>query len=179
MSEPLNPLMKVHGGGIQRDEASLTQILDSYLGQTVGGIPQRATTNWGAATGFPYPLIFTVSGTISATTDVAPWQIIPKNAIGMRVWAWCKTQPGTQEMLLDVMRSPLNAVTGYGSFVSIFSAGNKPGVASIGANGYSIPNLAVFNAGDAFRLDVTQVGVSPAGADLTVVLQCVIVDTNP
>jgi len=154
-------------------------VLNLQGGVVSGSVLQCIGGQWSVTSGFPYAMLWNVSGTVSVATDVAPWQIIPKSATGIRVWAWCKTQPGTQEMLLDVMRSPLNAVTGYGSFVSIFSAGNKPGVASIGANGYSIPNLAAFNAGDAFRLDVTQVGISPAGADLTVCMLCNIIDINP
>lgn len=148
--------------------------MDAAFGPTRGTVPQKGASNWAVASGFPYDLNFSVSGTLSVANDVSPWVILPANQIkGLVISAVCKTAPVGADLQFDIKYNV--AVDSGGTWITVATV-NNGGVFAIAntqhASGLFAPTVVNYSAGFAFRLDILQVGVSVAGADLKVTMLC-------
>lgn len=139
-----NPFIDLADVSVPANDTAITnaQLTDTralfQLGGGVGGIQ------------------FTVSGTVAVADDQTPYWVAPKNGTFTVAYARIKTAPTGQALKMRVKKNGV-AVTGINTLD--ISAGNQ----SANATGLSISYVA----GDYFSFDVTQVGSTVAGADLT------------
>lgn len=99
---------------------------------------------------------FTLSGTITVADDQTPYWVAPKNGTFTVAYARIKTAPTGQALKIRVKKNGV-AVTGINTLD--ISAGAQ----NANATGLSISYVA----GDYFSIDITQVGSTVAGANLT------------
>lgn len=114
-------------------------------------------------------VMFGVPGTLSVNDDQPPWYIcsIPHNLTLLDTNLAVKTAPMGAAIEVDIQRSPDCGSTWW----SIYST--KPTIAPGtrgGCGGDGVLSTEYICEGDLLRLDVTQVGSTVAGADLTVSL---------
>lgn len=102
---------------------------------------------------------FTIQGTVTVADDQTPYWVAPKNGTFTVAYARIKTAPTGQSLNMRVKKNGV-AVTG------INTLNISAGAQSANATGLSISYVA----GDYFSIDITQVGSTVAGADLTLAI---------
>ncbi len=116
----------------------------------------------GAGTATP---TFTVVGTLTVGTDVAPLIIAPFALTIKKAFARVKTAPAGASIIVDINKNGTSIwATTQANRLTIAAAANSASQAS-----FDTTSIA---EGDYLTLDVDQVGSTIAGADLTVELYC-------
>ena len=109
--------------------------------------------------------IGTVVGTLTTDTSVTPALIVPKAMTITKAFAYVKTAPTGQALLLDINVG--------GTSIWNVDQNNRLTVAAAAQSGnQTIFDTTSLSEGDVITLDVDQVGSTVAGADLTVALRC-------
>lgn len=106
---------------------------------------------------------FTVAGTLSADTDVAPTVIVSRALTIEKAYAYVKTQPTGASIICDINKNGTTIWSTQGNRVTISAASNLGTQTSF--------NTTSLADEDLLTLDIDQVGSSVAGADLTVELR--------
>ncbi len=109
-------------------------------------------------------VMFTVPGTLSVDTDVAPWFecSLPDGIEILDCSAIVKTAPTGTAVLFEVHLSTDSGGTWNEAVGNNINAGDR-----VDADVASI-SISLMDQGDLLRLDITQVGSTVAGADITV-----------
>lgn len=104
---------------------------------------------------------FFIVGTASVANDLSWNPIVPEAFTAVKTWAYARTAPTGATLIVSIYNVTQAAVVGT---VSI-TAGNQTG----NSTSYTTASIA---QGDVLRCDVTQIGSTIAGADISVVLEC-------
>jgi len=115
----------------------------------------------------PANAIWTVVGTLTTSTDAAPWLYIKNARTITAIAGIVKTAPTGDDIIIDIEKSGDNGAT----WTSIWNTtpANRLTISATNREGTqtSFDTTAV-SAGDYLRVAIDQVGSSVAGADLTV-----------
>lgn len=103
---------------------------------------------------------FYITGTPSVTNDLSWNPTAPQAVTAVKLWAKCKTAPTGATLIIRVYNITQSAVVGSVSIVASATTGNT--------TSFTTPAIA---AGDVLRVDVTQIGSTVAGADISLVLE--------
>lgn len=104
---------------------------------------------------------FYISGTPSVANDLSWNPVSPEAVTAVKIWAYCKTAPTGADLIVRVYNITQAAVVGSVTIAAAATAGNTT----------SFTTSAVA-AGDVLRVDVTQVGSTVAGSDISIVFEC-------
>lgn len=130
-----------------------TPTAGTYLKGT--GTGTSAWANAGRAFGF------FISGTPSVANDLSWNPISPQAMTTVKTWAYCKTAPTGANLIISIYNITQAAVVGTVTINAAAQTGNS--------TSYTTAAIA---QGDVLRADVTQIGSTIAGADISVVLEC-------
>lgn len=117
----------------------------------------------------PATAVWTVVGTLTTSTDVAPWIYIKDARTISAVAAIAKTAPTGDSIILDIEKSSDDGAT----WTSIWNTtpANRVAIAASAREGTQTSfDTTSITAGDYLRIAVDQVGSTVAGADLQVFL---------
>ena len=78
----------------------------------------------------------------------------------VKTWAYCKTAPTGASLVLSIYNVTQGAVVGTVTITATNTSGNSTSYTT-----------SAITAGDVLRLDVTSIGSTIAGADITVILE--------
>lgn len=118
----------------------------------------------------PKGFVFTVTGTLSVSTDPAPWLVITQTLTITKAYANVKTAPTAASLIVDIEKSTDNG----GTWTSIWNTtpANRLTITTTNKAGtqtsFDTTSLA---EGNLIRVAVDQVGSTVAGADLTVIIK--------
>ena len=117
---------------------------------------------------FPRRSTFSLPGPRIVQTDCTNWIICGRSGSFIKAWAVAKTGPTGAAAIFDVLKSTDNGAT----FNTIWSTtANRVQIAAGAVAGNSTAfDTTTFAAGDVLRIDIAQVGSTIAGADFTVVM---------
>jgi len=108
--------------------------------------------------------------TLTVATSKGPLRRIDANVTVVGCYLYVKTAPTGAALIVDIQRSSSGP---NGTYASIFSA--LPQIAAAADNGSSTSlSISQLNAGDYVRMDITQIGSTLAGANLTVDLNMIL-----
>lgn len=128
-----------------RVEAAVTSILTAKITDT------RGLFQLGGGVG---GIQFTIGGTLVVANNQTPYWIAPKAGVMTNIYAIVKTAPTGAALNIRINKNGVSAATFSISATS--TTGNSTGLS------------ITFAAGDYFSIDITQIGSTIAGADLTV-----------
>lgn len=103
---------------------------------------------------------FFISGTPSVANDLSWNPRSPQAVTCVKTWAYCKTAPTGATLIMSIYNVTQAAVVGTVSIVASATTGHS--------TTYTTPAIA---AGDVLRLDITQIGSTIAGANISVILE--------
>lgn len=103
---------------------------------------------------------FYIPGTLYVANDLSWNPVSPQAMTAIKTWASVKTAPTGATLIMSIYNVTQAAVVGTVSIVASATSGNS--------TAYTTPAIA---AGDVLRLDITQIGSTIAGADVTVILE--------
>lgn len=132
-----------------------TPVSGTYLHGTGAG-----TSSWDALT-INRAFGFSLPGQMIVANDTSWNPVSPQALTVLKLWAHVKTAPTGASLIVQIYNITQAKVVAP---VTIAISGTD-------ANTTTITNAAIA-AGDVLRLDVTQVGSTVAGADLTLVVEC-------
>lgn len=125
-----------------------------YLKGSAAGVSSWETLTINRAFGFSIP------GYPIVANDVSWNPVSPQAMTATKTWAYCKTAPTGANLILSVYNITQAAVVGTVTINANATAGNSTSFTT-----------SAITAGDVLRLDVTQIGSTVAGADISVVLE--------
>jgi hypothetical protein len=134
-----------------------TPVASTYLHGTGTG-----TSSWDAiaVTTLYRGFGFAIPGTLYVANDLSWDPVSPEAVTAVKIWAHVKTAPTVANLIAQVYNITQSHVV---ATITITAAGTD-------ANSTSMTNAAIA-AGDVLRLDVTQIGSTVAGSDLSVILE--------
>lgn len=103
---------------------------------------------------------FFIAGNASVANDLSWDPVSPQALTCVKTWAYCKTAPTGANLILSIYNITQAAVVGTVTINAAATSGNS--------TSYTTSAIA---AGDVLRLDITQIGSTVAGADITVILE--------
>lgn len=104
---------------------------------------------------------FFVPGTPSVANDLSWNPTAPQGMTAIKIWAYARTAPSGASLTVQVYDVTQARVVASVSIVSGANSGNST----------SMTNAAI-TAGDVLRCDVTNVGSSTPGSNVSVILEC-------
>ena len=112
----------------------------------------------------PKGLVFTVTGTLTTGTSVAPLLIATGTLTISKVYVNCKTAPTGASILVDINKNGTSIWNTTQANRAAITAGNTSGTQT----SFDTTSLT---EGDVLTVDIDQVGSSVAGADLTITIK--------
>lgn len=103
---------------------------------------------------------FFYSGTPTVADDISWNPIAPQAVTAVKTWAKCKVAPTGAALIARIYNITQAAVVGTVTIADGATTGNS--------TTYTTPAVA---AGDVLRMDITQIGSTVAGADITIILE--------
>lgn len=103
---------------------------------------------------------FYISGYPTVANDLSWTPVAPQAMTCVKTWAACKTAPTGADLILSIYNVTQAAVVGTVTIAASATTGNSTSYTT-----------SAITAGDVLRLDVTQIGSTVAGADISVVLE--------
>ncbi len=122
-----------------------------------------AGTDYELSEGQP-SFIFTVTGTLTTGTSVAPILVAHRALTIVKAYANVKTAPTGADLLLDINKNGSTIWSTQGDRVKCAATASSGTQTSF--------DTTALAEGDLLTLDIDQVGSSVAGANLTVMLRC-------
>jgi hypothetical protein len=131
-----------------------TPAAGKYLKGSAAGVSSWETLTLNRAFGFSIP------GTLYVANDLSWNPVSPQAMTCSKTWAYCKTAPTGASLVLSIYNITQAAVVGTVTISAAATSGNS--------TSYTTSAIA---AGDVLRIDITSVGSTIAGADVTVILE--------
>jgi len=132
-----------------------TPAAGKYLKGSAAGVSSWETLTINRAFGFFIPGYPTVANDLS-------WDpIAPQTMTAIKTWAYCKTAPTGATLTMSIYNITQAKVVGTVDITATNTSGNSTSYTT-----------AAITQGDVLRLDVTSIGSTIAGADITVILEC-------
>jgi len=103
---------------------------------------------------------FFYSGTPAVADDISWNPISPQAVTAVKTWIKCKTAPTGANLIARIYNITQAAVVGTVTITAGSTTGNS--------TTYTTPAIA---QGDVLRMDITQIGSTIAGADITIILE--------
>lgn len=166
----LRPPGNIPAGTEYTTSTSTTTTMTVTSTSTTTTATSTSTTLWGGAeTPVRAQVMFAVPGTLAVGNDQAPWFIcsISHGLTLLDTSLAVKTAPTGAAIEIDIQRSTDCGAT----WSSIYSTKPTIPVGSRGCDESGVLETTYIVEGDILRLDITQVGSTVAGADLTVSLR--------
>lgn len=155
------------GSIVNADISSGAAILASKI-QVAGSAGQYLTTNGTNITYTTLPtqtlyrsFAFFNSGYQAVSNDVSWNPISPQAVTAIKLWAYCKTAPTGANYIAQVYDVTQSRIVATVTITAAATSGNNA----------SMTNAAIAQ-GDVLRMDVTQVGSTVVGVDVSLVLEC-------
>lgn len=104
---------------------------------------------------------FYIAGTPSVANDLGWNPTSPQAMTAVKMWAKCKTAPTGADLIVRVYNVTDGAIVATCTIAAGATTGNNASMTT-----------AAITAGDVLRVDVTQVGSTVPGADISVILEC-------
>lgn len=104
---------------------------------------------------------FYIAGTPSVANDLGWNPVAPQAMTAVKIWAKCKTAPTGADLIARVYNVTDGTVVATVTIAAGATTGNNASMTT-----------AAITAGDVLRVDVTQIGSTVPGADISVILEC-------
>ena len=104
---------------------------------------------------------FYIAGTPAVANDLSWDPVAPQAMTAIKIWAYCKTAPTGASLVCRVYNVTQAAAVGSVTILATAQTGNSTSFTT-----------AAITAGDVLRCDVTSIGSTIAGADISVILEC-------
>ena len=132
-----------------------TPAAGKYLKGSAAGVSSWETLTINRAFGF------SISGGLYVANDLSWNPIAPQAMTAIKIWAYCKTAPTGASLICSIYNVTQAAVVGTVTITATNTSGNSDSFTT-----------AAIAAGDVLRLDVTGIGSTVAGSDVSVILEC-------
>ena len=126
-----------------------------YLKGSAAGVSSWETLTINRAFGFA------ISGGLVVGSDLSWNPVSPQTMTCAKTWAYCKTAPTGATLTASIYNITQAKVVGTVDIVASAKTGNS--------TSYTTAAIA---QGDVLRLDITSVGSTISGSDITVILEC-------
>lgn len=112
----------------------------------------------------PKGFVFTITGTLSTGTSLAPLLVAVGSQTISKVYVNCKTAPTGDDLIIDINKN--------GASIWNTTQANRATIAAGATSGTQTSfDTTELSEGDVLTVDIDQIGSTVAGADLTIVVK--------